>query len=110
MRRSFLFVAGMQILVLAGCVASTPRPPEMSPQPPKIEGAVGSVSQKDIRRVIALVEQSTRHEFGRVFPIECVQIHNRNEITIIYHRDTLKCWIPVGAFTACGRYHQKVFG
>ena len=46
------------VLLLASCATPTP-------QPPKITGAVGSVTQKDIQQAIALVEQTMRHESGR---------------------------------------------
>jgi hypothetical protein len=57
----------MQVLLWAGCAAPIP-------QPPVIEGAASSVSQKDIQQVIALVEQSVRHEFGRLFRVERIQV------------------------------------
>jgi len=88
MRRSLHFAIAMQVLLCAGCAV----PP---PQPPKIEGATSSVSQKDIHQVIALVEQDMRDEFGRVFPIDRIKVNNRNQIDVIYHRGDSECWVPV---------------
>jgi hypothetical protein len=88
MHRPLHLVIAMQVILWAGCAAPIH-------QPPKVEGAASSVSQKDIQQVIALVEQSMRHEFGRVFPVERIQVNNRNEIWVIYHRDTFECSVPV---------------
>src|SRR5436305_7378185 len=88
MHHSLHFAIAMQVLLCAGCAV----PPL---QPPKIEGAASSVSQKDISQVIALVEQGMRHEFGRIFPIERIEVNNRNEIWVIYHRETFECSVPV---------------
>jgi hypothetical protein len=88
MRRVLDLAMAMQVLLWAGCAAPTP-------QPPKIEGAAATVSQKDIQQVIALVQQSMRLEFGRVFPIDRIKVNKRNQIDVIYHRDTFECWVPV---------------
>jgi len=81
MHRSLHFVVAMQVLLFASCAAPMLRT-KTPPPPPKIEGAAGSVSEKDIRQAIVLVEQSMRQEFGRTLPIDRVEVINRNDIFI----------------------------
>jgi hypothetical protein len=88
MRRSLQLVMAKQVLLWSGCAAPTP-------QPPKIEGTASSVSEKDMRQVIALVEQSMRHEFGRVFAIDRIQVRSHNEIWLVYHTGDSERWVPV---------------
>jgi hypothetical protein len=94
MHRSLHFVVATQVLLCASCAAPTPRA-TAPPRPPKIEGAVSSVSPRDIRQVIGLVQQGMRHEFGRTFAIERIEVKSRNEVWVIYHRDTFECSVPV---------------
>jgi hypothetical protein len=88
MHRPLHLAIAMQVLLWAGCAAPIP-------QPPKIEGAVNSVSQKDMQRAIAFCEQEMQRQFGRVVPIDRVQVTGRNEIVLIYHRDGSNYWYPV---------------
>ncbi len=78
----------LQLAVLAGCT-------EQTPSPPKIEGRVTSVSQSDIREAIALIEAYMRHEFGRVVPINRVQVRDHNQIIMIYRYGSHEYWAPV---------------
>jgi hypothetical protein len=78
----------MQVLLSTGCSAPMA-------QQPKIEGTVRSVSRKDIEQATALVEQSMRHEFHRVFPIKRVEVKNHNEIDFIYDTADSECWVSI---------------
>jgi hypothetical protein len=74
-----LFMA-LQVVAWAGCAATT------VPPPPKIEGQVGSVSKSDIQQAIRLVEDDMRHDFWIVYAIDRVEVHNHNEIVVVYSR------------------------
>jgi len=66
---------------LMGCAVATA-------PPPTLEGRVDSVSQRDIKEAIALVEREMRHDYWIVYPIDRVEVRNHNEIWIIYRHGT----------------------
>jgi hypothetical protein len=68
---------------------------EPTPSQPTVEGRVGSVSQKDIQEVIALIEREMLHTFGRTVPIDRVQVKDHNEIAFIYHYRGHEYWTVV---------------
>jgi hypothetical protein len=88
MRWTSPILLAMQLFVLLGCASPTP-------QPPRLEGAVGSVSREDIRKAVTLVEQWMKRQSGRVFPIERVRVNSRNEIEVVYHQGDQEIWAPV---------------
>jgi hypothetical protein len=88
MRRFLPLFIALQIAALAGGAESTP------PQP-KIEGHVGRVSRSDIRQVIALAQRDMRHEFGRVIPIDRIQVEDHNHIMVWFSHEGHNIGVPI---------------
>jgi hypothetical protein len=88
MRPALHFMMAMHVLLCGGCAAPAPRQPTF-------EGSVKSVSQRDIRTAISFCEQEMQHQFGRVVPIDRVQVTGHNEIVLIYHRGDSNYWFTV---------------
>ncbi len=88
MRRSLHFFMALQVLLCTGCAA--PVPPR-----PTFEGSVSSVSHRDMQEAIAFCEQEMQHQFGRIVPIDRVQVNGHNEIVLIYHHGESNYWFTV---------------
>jgi len=88
MRRFLLLFMALHVAALASHA-------EPTRSQPKIEGRVGSVTQKDIREVIALAQRDMRHEFGRLIPIDRIQVHDHNNISVIYLHEGHTYWVPI---------------
>lgn len=74
MRRLFALLV---VLQLTAC-AMKPFPP------PTIEGRAKSLSQNDLRVLTALAEREMRYDIGWAVPIERIQVHDYDHVSVVY--------------------------
>ena len=63
--------------------------------PPKLDGHVRSVSNKDLQQITELIYGDMKKDFSHVVPIDRIEVRDHNNVVVYYHTEKYNWIVPM---------------